>query len=162
MTEILTYHDDAMEFEGSSPKRQRLDYGQAYHPSIHGMMNPELAQSSQYHDSITESNDAEMESAWALSNLGFLHTQSNDFALSGFEASDLNLTASQTDSFDDSTQFFSDETMFGIQHQGLNINSSFNHGVLDATPNVAEGLSSDLPEADSPVEDQVCYGMVRW
>lgn len=123
-------------------------------------MNPNLSQSNQYHDNLTESNDAEMESAWALSNLGFLHTQSNEFAFSGFEASDLNLTANQNHSFDDSTQFFSDETTYGIQHQDLNMDSSFHHNILNTPTNIVEGLSSDLPETELPVVDQVCYGMI--
>ncbi|CZR65227.1 uncharacterized protein PAC_15127 [Phialocephala subalpina] len=160
MTEVLTYHDEAMDFEGSSPKRQRLDYGQAYQPSIQGLMNHDLAQSSQYHDNITDTNHAELEGAWALSNLSFLNTQSNDFAFSGFEASDLNLTADQNHSFDNSAQFFSDETTFGIQQQDLDMDSSFHHDVLDAPTTVADNLSSELPEVALPVLDQVCYGMI--
>lgn len=160
MTEILTYHDDAMDFEGSSPKRQRLDYGHSYHPSMQGMVNTDPEQVSQYHDNIAGSNDAEMESAWALSNLGFLHTQSNDFAFSGFEASDLNLTASQSHAFDESTPFFGDESSFGIQHQDLSLDGSFHHDVVDTQTGVVDSLSTELPDATIPVVDQVCYGMV--
>lgn len=153
--ETLSYYDGTMGFEEPAAKRQRLDQNQFYLPPISGLTGPDFSQSDQFFDTRGDFNHDELEGAWVLNSL---QTQTNEFAFSGFDATDLNLLSQQDQMFNVTNNFFANDPSYGTETLDLDVDHSFPRN-MDHESNVVINTAAEVT-VEIPDMDQLCFGMV--
>lgn len=144
------HYDGVMDFVDSAPKRRCLDHEPIRLPPLLELSNN--GQSQYTHDDKTDPNRTELESGWALT---FSQISNSDFSFSGFESSDLNTIANQDELLRNSTQLFSNDSLYQDQQTDFELEQSFEQDLLTNAASVV-----NEPAAAPPIIDQVCYGMV--
>lgn len=157
MTEMMVYYDGTADFEESAAKRQRLGDGCLHLTPLSGVIEPIFSATSQFQDQRADSKQNNLKNTWALS---FLPTQNNEFAFSGYEAPDHNITENQDSMGDAPSRDLTQETSYRAEYSEVHPQSSYHQDFLNSAGIEGNGTVDQLSELATPTIDQLCFGMV--